>query len=416
MGNCSLCKIFANKGKSVRGFMENNNKFVLPTKLNSLYMGFIGIGIVSLIVGFYVNSHRAWGGFLVLIFFLLSLGLSGGFFASVQYISGATWSLVIRRISEVMFSILPYVGGLVVLLFFGIHELYEWSHADVVAKDHILQQKKAYLNTPFFIARIVFYFIVWYGLGRYLYKTSILQDKTKDAKLKPKLTAISAGYLLAFAYFFALASIDLVMSLEPHWYSTMFPVYTFASMAYLGVAMHIIILKTIQNNGGLKDVSKEHYHDLGKFLLMFTIFWAYIAFCQFMLMWYANLPEETIYLEKRFGNSTWKVFTVLFWIGHFVIPFFILLSREIKRDANKLVKVAWFCLFMGFVDMIWMIYGGIYQHNHIDNFPIGWMEIGLFLGAIGLFHYVVLNLFQKKEEMPIGHPEIKESISFHQSH
>ena len=390
--------------------------FEAPKYLRSLLMGFAAIGLICLAAGFIVDQKRAWAGLLVLGFFLLSLVLSGGFFASLQFIAGASWSVVVRRIPEMTIPLLPYVGIIFVILFFGIGELYEWSHEEVVEKDHILQQKKAFLNTPFFIGRVIFYFIVWYTLGNALKNNSLKQDETKDPKLRLKLTKIGAGYIVGFAYFYALASIDLVMSLEPHWYSTMFPVYTFASLGYFGIAGLIILASTIKKHGGLEEVTGEHFHDLGKFLFMFTVFWAYITFSQFMLIWYANLPEETIYIERRLGmklnESSWALFTTLFWIGHFVIPFFILLSSQIKKDHTKLVKVAWFCLFMGFVNMVWTIYGGL----HIHGFPFSWMEAGIFLGTIGIFGSLFFHYFSKVNQIPIGDPQLQESINFHQSH
>ena len=392
------------------------NNFKAPKDLCSLMLGLTALGLLCLAAGFFVDPKRAWAGLLVLGFFLLSLVLSGGFFASLQFITGASWSVVIRRIPEMTVSLLPYVGVIFVILFFGIGELYEWSHKDVVEKDHVLQQKRSFLNTPFFIGRVIFYFIIWYIFGNALKNNSLKQDQTKDPKLRLKLTKIGVGYILAFAYFFSLASIDLIMSLEPHWYSTMFPVYTFASSAYSGIAGLIILASTIKKHGGLKEATGEHFHDLGKFLFMFTVFWAYITLSQFLLIWYVNLPEETIYVERRLGmrmnGSFWAIFTTLFWIGHFVIPFFILLSREIKRDHTKLVKVAWFCLFMGFVNMVWTVYGGL----HIHGFPFSWMEIGIFLGAVGIFGSLFFHYFSKVNQIPIGDPKLEESISFHQSH
>ena len=393
------------------------NRFEIPKNVKSTLLGFLGLGILSISAGFYMDPTRAWAGFLVFSFFLLGLVLCGGFFASLQFVSGASWSVVIRRVPEMAVSLLPYVAVLFVILFFGIGELYEWSHKDAVESDPILKYKSSYLNTPFFVVRIIIYFAIWYLLGSRLRDISLKQDETKDASLRLKLSRISGGYLLAFAYFFSLASIDLIMSLEPHWYSTMFPIYTFSALAYSGIAGLIILLNTIKNHGGLSEVTQEHFHDLGKFLFMFTVFWAYIAFSQFMLIWYANLPEETIYLEKRLGilgedADSWKLFTTLFWIGHFVIPFFVLLSRKIKRQPQNLVKIAWFCLFMGFADVVWMVYGGLPIHG----FPLGWMELGLFLASVGFFGFFFFHHYRKVNPLPVGDPNLQESRNFHQPH
>lgn len=387
--------------------------FSVPKKINSILLGFTAIGIIALGVGFMVDSHRAWAGLLVLMFFLISLSLSGGFFSSLQFIAGAKWSVVIQRIPmSFVYGLIP-VLVLAVALFFGIHDLYHWSHPEEVAKDHILQQKAGYLNIPFFTVRVFAYIIIWLIMGYIMRQISIKQDESKDPKKRTTLVRWSAGYLVAFSYTFMLASIDLLMSLEPHWYTTMFVIYTFANMAYLGVAAMIIMLHIIKANGGLKDVTDDHIHDMGKYQFMFTVFWAYIAFSQFMLMWYANMPEETIYLEHRIRpESGWATFTTVHWIFHFAVPFFILLSRDIKRNSGKLVKVAAFILFMGFVDIVWMVYGGI----HIHGFPFSWMEAGIFLGGVGLFGYIAFNAFSKANEIPVGDPYLEESKHFHQTH
>lgn len=376
----------------------------------------IGIGVITLAVGFMVDSHRAWFAFLGFTFFLLSLTLAGTFFAAIQYISGAKWSVVLRRIPETTVAVLPVIGVLLLIVVAGtvfhLNHMYHWADKAAVMQDTILQKKAGYLNTPFWAIRIIIYIIAWFILGNQIRKMSVAQDASKNAETRKTLVKWSAAYVLTFAYTFTLASIDLVMSLEPHWFTTMFPVYAFSNAAYAGVAGMIIILVTIQGNGGLKDVTDEHMHDMGKFLFMFTVFWAYIAFSQHMLTWYANLPEETIYLEKRL-KGIWGVFTVLLWIFHFVVPFFILLSRDIKRNGKRLVKVAWLILFMGFADVVWMVHGGM--DKPMESFPLGWMEVGLFIGAIGLFGYVFFKAYAKSGMAPVGDPNYAESTHFHQT-
>ncbi len=384
-------------------------KFTLPTKIQQVLLGFTALGIIALAAGFAVDAHRAWAGLLVFTFFLLILSLAGGFFTALQFISGAKWSVVVRRIPETTVMVLPVVGLLLIAVFFGIHHLYEWSHLDVVENDHILKYKSAYLNTPFFIARIVIYFTLWFGLGMALRKVSLAQDESKDPAQRTTLVKLSTAYMLTFAYTFALAAIDLIMSLEPHWFTTMFPVYAFSGLAYSGISAFIILIVTIQKHGGLAEVTEEHMHDLGKFLFVFTTFWAYIAFSQHMLTWYANLPEETYYLEVRLKGD-WAIFTAAFWILHFLIPFGILLSRDVKRDGTRLARVAWLTLFMGFVDVVWMVYGGL----NIKGFPFGWLELGLFFGAVGVFGYIVLAAYSKNAEVPVGDPMLEESKHFHQ--
>ena len=212
-----------------------------------------------------------------------------------------------------------------------------------------------------------------------------------------------------------IASMDLIMSLEPHWQTTMFPLYCMAGVWFTGFGFLILLTSIIKSNGGLKSMNEEHFHDLGKFQLAFTGFWGYVAFSQHMLTWYANMPEETIYIERRLQSDPWIAFTVFLWLTHFVLPLIILLSSNIKRNYKLLSRVAAWNVFIGFVDIIWLVYGGIQEHN-AHGFPVKWMEIGLFLGASGLICYFSLNAYAKVNPEPVGDPFYQESVHFHQKH
>ncbi|HRP70742.1 MAG TPA: hypothetical protein PLY93_14550, partial [Turneriella sp.] len=295
---------------------------------------------------------------------------------------------------------------------------YEWFDDAIVAKDEILQQKKTYLNKYFFIVRLIIYFTVWAYMGYAIRKNSNLQDEKKDAAIKLKLTKLSAAYTLIFAYSFLVATIDIVMSLQPHWFTTMFPVYTFANGWFGAIAAIIIILVTVQKNNALKDVSTEHLHDLGKWLLMSVVFWAYIAFSMHMLTWYANMPEETYFLEVRLQGN-WKYFTVALWMLHFVIPFLILLSRDIKREGKRIVKVAWYSLFVTFLDIVWIVNGSVLGHEgghtKVDDLPVSLVDLGLFIGVIGLGGIMFFKAFAKVNEAPTGDIDYETSRHFHQT-
>ncbi|MDH5717980.1 MAG: hypothetical protein OEZ22_10110 [Spirochaetia bacterium] len=386
--------------------------YELPGKIKNILLAFIVIGIGSIVAGFTVDAQRAWAGTLALTYFLIVLALGGGFFASLQLISGSGWSVVVRRIPELAVNTLYVVGGLIIVIFLGIHNLYEWSHPEA-AHDHILHQKHWFLNTAGFVIRILLFLGLWIFMGRWMKNVSIKMDSTKDESTKKTLVKVAGAYILIFAYTFSLASIDLVMSLEPHWFTTMFVIYVFAGLAYTAFSALIILVYIVQKNGALKEVNEEHYHDMGRFLLAFTIFWAYITFSQHMLTWYANLVEETVYLERRLRDG-WALFTPLLWIFHFVVPFAFLLSRELKRKPEKLIRVAAFTLFMGFVDVIWLVYG--FLDSKKIGFPFSWMEAGIFFGAIGIFGFIVLNSYTKVNQLPVGDPKLKESLDFHQTY
>ncbi|MBN8222993.1 MAG: hypothetical protein J0L53_18915 [Spirochaetes bacterium] len=397
-------------------------KFVLPDKNYKILWGMVGVGVISLAAGFVISTDRAWLALLSTGYFILCISLIGLLFAAIQFIAGAKWSVVLRRIPENFIA--PLGVAILLIAIVGIagalhlNHVYEWMDPKIVAHDEILQQKKGYLNVPFFIARLVFYFGIWFLFGHLIRKTSAAQDNAKDAATKLKLVKLSAGYTLFFAYSFMLASIDFVMSLQPHWFTTMFPVYCFANGWFGTLAAIIIILVIVQNNGGLKDVNEEHMHDLGKWQFMSTVFWAYIGFSMHMLTWYANMPEETYLLELRL-QGIWKIFTVTLWILHFLIPFFILLSRDVKRTPKRLAKVAWYILFVSFVDIIWVVYGSALGHangpSKVNTFPVGPLEIGAFLGAVGIFGILFFKAFAKGNEAPTGDIDYETSRHFHQT-
>jgi len=390
-------------------------KFKVPGNLNKILLALIGVGVLSLLAGFVVDSQRAWAGLLVSAFYILGVGLFGAFFTAMHFVSGTKWSVVFRRVPESMFYLILVAAVLVaIIIVFGMHHLYEWTHEDIMNNDHILQKKAGYLNVPFFIVRAVVYFTAWFFVASYMQKLSIKQDGKTGAPTRGVLSAVSAGFLIIFCYFLEVASMDLIMSLEPHWGTTMFPLYCMAGIWYTGFATVILLTSVIKRNGGLVNMNEEHFHDLGKFLLAFTGFWGYIAFSQHMLTWYANLPEETIYIERRL-HGVWGGFTVFLWLAHFALPLIILLSSKIKRNHVLLSRVAAWSVFMGFVDVVWLVYGGIQEHN-AHGFPFKWMEFGLFLGAVGIVGYTCLNAYAKVNPEPIGDPFYQESVNFHQKH
>ena len=404
------------------------SQFSMSQKLNSILLGMIGVGVVTIALTFYIDIHRAWALLLVLSFFVLSIGIGGTFFTAIQFVCGCTWSVVIRRVAESMIVTLPIVAVLLSAIFtFGLTDLYEWAHyahckhsntCENFVNDTILDKKGIWFHPIFFIIRVLLCLSLFYFFGQKIKGKSIEQDKTKDVDTTSDLIKWSAAYLPLFAYSVLLIGMDLLMSIEPHWYSTMFSVYLFSGIGFVSISTLIIILYTLQKNNYLNEVSADHYHDLGKYLLGFVLLWAFVAFGQFMLIWYANLPEETIYLERRFGMlnenvANWRNFTYIFWACHFVIPFLLLLSRGIKRSPSKLTILAFFCLFIGFCDIIWMVYGGLQPH-HVQGFPLSWSELGAFIGIIGIFAYVYFASFSKNAAMPLGDPNIDKSIKFYQ--
>ena len=327
----------------------------------------LGAGLVLLVVGLVVAFAGGLGqvlfGYLVAWAFCVSVAIGALFFVMIQHITKARWSTTIRRIPEALAASFPLLAlaGIPVLL--GMHDLFHWTHAELYyvgpdgvpgpAYDTILAGKRAYLNVPFFLVRYVVYFALWTWLGHRLYRISVRNDSQPEAENTLRLRKISAYGIPLTAVATAFASYDFVMSTDPHWFSTMFGVYFFAG-GWLGALCLITFLAlAFKKAGMLPEVTGEHIHDMGKFMFAFTVFWTYIAFSQYMLYWYANLPEEIVWFLKRFTGG-WGVVAWALLIFHFVLPFLILLPRATKRIYPALAFMAGWLLVMHWVDLWWV--------------------------------------------------------------
>ncbi|MDX1440354.1 MAG: hypothetical protein R3284_10680 [Rubricoccaceae bacterium] len=323
----------------------------------------LGLGIAALaiaLVGIGTDATRFWYAYLVGWVFCVSIAIGCLFFVMIQHITKARWSVTIRRVPELMIANFPALAllGLPILLF-GMHDLFHWTHADLyeVGGDHydpILAGKQGYLNMPFFVVRFALYFGLFSFLGRKLYRYSVLQDTKKSAELTKKQRFWSGAGIPLSAIATAFFGYDYLMSLDPHWFSTMFGVYFFAG-GWLACLSLIALLVMVFRRAGVAELemTKEHIQDVGKFMFAFVVFWAYIAFSQYMLIWYGNLPEETQWFADRFTNG-WDTFSWTLLLGHFAFPFFALLPRFSKRVLPILGFMAIWLLFMHWVDLIWL--------------------------------------------------------------
>lgn len=369
----------------------------------------IGIGLLGLIVGFMHNPERLWTSYLTSFFFVSCLGLGGMFFTTIQHIASAGWSAGIRRLSEGMTAFLPVmlIGSLV--LIFGLKKLYPWADAEFVANNPLVATKTAYLNTGFLIARMLVFGIGTIVFAKLIIGNSLKQDKTGDENLTRKNLGLSIAYILFFALSFTLFSMDLLMSLLPTWYSTIFGVYCFAGMFQSSLAFLMLMMIYFRRNGLIKGYyTEEHMHDVGKFLKGFTVFWAYIAFSQFMLIWYANIPEETEYYLMR-SQGGWMGISMSLLIFKFIVPFLALLPKAAKRNDKHLIAVCTLLLIMQYVDVYWMVYPNFF-HNHVT---FGFYEIAMLALFIGIFFFTLMKFFQKNSLVAIKDPRMHESLNHH---
>lgn len=382
-------------------------------KMSGSAQGFFGvlaiIGLICFLIGLKVDSTRAWANFLTDFFYWFSIALAGIFFSALQYLSAAKWSVTVRRISESFTAFLPVALVLFLVLLFGLHTLYEWTHHHVVETDHLLSQKTAYLNTPFFIIRGLFVFALCFILGRKIIKNSLKQDEDGNPKHTVTNTKLSAPFIILFAIGYSLLSIDLMMSLSPHWFSTIFGVYCWAGLFYSGLAMLAIWVVVLRKKGIINSyVTEDHLHDIGKLMFAFLVFWGYIGFSQYMLIWYANLPEETFYFITRLEGG-WKGVSVALVLVKFVIPLFLLICRPAKRKENWLLFVAFWFLAAQWLDVYWMVFPTFFET------PVfGWMEVGIFLGFGGLFCLSVGQCLKRVHPVAYRDPWVQDCLHHHQ--
>ncbi|MBI2346045.1 MAG: hypothetical protein HYV03_04010 [Deltaproteobacteria bacterium] len=368
------------------------------------------IGGVTFFASLKANPERAFANYLLGFFYWTSLSLSGVFFLALQYITGSTWSITLRRIPEALVAFLPVA----VVLFFGVlagsHHLYEWAHPQAMDVHGILQKKAAYLNLPFFTFRNLSCLLIWLVFGWLLVRNSIRQDETGAVSLTKRNTKLAAAFLLIFALTYTFFSVDLLMSLEAEWYSTIFGVYCFAGLFLSGIAMITVIAVILYRRKKFGPyVHPDHLYDLGKLMLAFTVFWAYIAFSQFMLIWYADLPEETFYLSKRMIGP-WQPMAWALLIVKFIIPFCLLLPQGVKRQGGYLFGIACWVLAAHYLDCYWLVIPRFAERGPIFGMP----EIGIFVGFAGLFGLAVSTFLGRVPIVPRRDPRIMESVNFHQ--
>lgn len=355
------------------------------------------------------EPKRAWSGLIINHFFFTGIAIGSLFFVAIQWVTGAMWSAPVRRLSEAFTSYLPWALIPLGLLFLGMHDAYHWSHHDVVEADPILKGKASYLNIPFFVLRNVLALGLWVFFARKMVGGSLSQDSTGDIKETIRNRFWSPIFIIVFALTFTMVSFDQLMSLDPHWFSTIFGVYCFSGVFYAALAALAIIVITLRRQGVISQfVNENHIHDIGKLMFAFTVFWAYIGFSQFMLIWYANLPEETGYFLKRFDHD-WIYVSVFLLLGKFMGPFFLLLPRDAKRDETHVYRVAWFMLFAEWVDIVWMVGPEFYETG-----PQGFLiDLGIGLGFLGGFGLVVGRFLGRHNIVAIGDPKLHQSVFHH---
>lgn len=366
------------------------------------------VGMVLVIVSYLVDVQRSSFNNLIGFMLLLSIAVGAIMLIALEYLAGAVWSTPMRRVSEFLGASLPFAIILAIPLFINLHSIFEWTHTDIMSVDKVLQAKSSYLNVGFFAIRFIVIFLIFFLFYWLFTRNSRKQDISKDQRLTSINVKLSAPFMPIAAIGLSILAIDWIMSLAPHWYSTIFGIYFITGTILAGLGATTYAVVRLNEKGYFQPALRsDHYYSLGALMFAFTNFWAYIAFSQFLLIWYANIPEETVWFLARWEGS-WKYISIGLVFIRFIIPYAGLLAQPAKMDPKRLKIMGLWILFSHIYDMYWLI-----MPTLSGNIVFGWMELGFPILVIGIIIIVFSLQIKKHNLMPVGDPKLQRGIDFH---
>ncbi len=365
-----------------------------------------GVGLAACAVGLLVEPTQFFRSYLYGFLFWIGVAIGCMSIAMIHHMSGGLWGLAIRRILEAGTRTFKYAWLLFVPLAFGLPKIYEWAQPDKVAHDELLQHKHLYLNTGFFVGRAVFYFAVWIGLAHFMNKWSAeLDEKAGDRTLSRRLRGLSGGGLVLMGLTITFSAVDWAMSLDAHWFSTIYGVLFMIGQALSAMALVIALLAALGSEEPLaRIVSPQVFHDLGKLLFAFVMFWAYIALSQFLIIWSGNLPEEIPWYLHRLRGG-WQYVALVIVLLHFVLPFLLLLSRDLKRNPRLIGLVAMGVFAVRLVDLYWLV-----APEFHGGFSVHWLDVAAPVGIGGIWLWAFSRNLKERSLLPWGDPELRELL------
>jgi len=390
--------------------MQHDNveyqKKELPNKLSQFGWILLGAGVILGVIGFFSDHHRALLNYLMAYMFVLSIGIGSLLLIALEYVGGADWSVPIRRVVEFLAAIIIILPILVLPLVFNIHDIFHWAHEEAVNSDAILKGKSPYLNVTFFLIRVFAVLAIW-GLFYYLLiRNSNAQDKSRDQLLTKKNIILSAIFIPVFAITITITAVDWLMSLKPHWFSTIFGVYFFASSVIASLAAVTLFVVKLKENGYMHPkLVEDHLFSLGALQFAFINFWAYIAFSQYLLIWYANLPEENFWFLQRWQHG-WEYLSILLIITHFIVPYAALLSQPAKMDPKRLKFISVWILFAHFIDLYWLVM------PNFEGYYFSWIDLLVPMLVVGVILLIFNYRAKKSNLVPIGDPKLQKGLDF----
>ena len=400
-------------------------EFTISNKAKITTIVLVVVGLASLLLGIFTShghhmSQQLWANLLVNGYFFFTISLAALFFIALQYVSEMAWGVTTQRVFQAIMSFMP-IGAVVLLIVFVAstmhwNHLYHWMAEGVMEEGHenydaIIAGKSGYLNQPFFWVRTLLYIAVWIYFARWFRKKSLEEDKLDlngaTSPIYGKAIFKGVVFIAFFAYTSSSSAWDWIMAIDVHWFSTMFGWYCFSGMWVSMMIVAVVLVQYLKKNGYLKEVNSSHVHDLGKWLFAISCLWSYIWFSQFMLIWYSNIPEEVTYYIQRFED--YKLLYIGTFVVNFFLPFFVLMSRDAKRNGIFLVPIALIIFIGHWVDVLVMVLPGtMFEHG-----GLGAIEIGMFLTFLGVFIYTVLRALSKAPLMTKNHPMYDESLHLH---
>lgn len=382
-----------------------DKEYTLSARLKYITVICIFIGVVTVSFGYYFNAKVTWANVLLNNYYYISIALGATFFYAIQYISQSGWSAQFGRVPLAMGTYLTIAGVLILLLIFGMNYIYHWSLPDAAAHDSLIEHKSPYLNIPFFFIRMIIFFVLWIIMIRLLIWASVKEDKFGGMKYFHKSEKYSKIFIFILAITFSLFTFDLIMSIDVHWFSTIFAVKDFMAGFYHSVAVIALIVIILNRYGHFKSLNDSHLQSFAKYLLILSMIWGYLWFMQFLVIWFANIQEETIYFQVR-TQGGWKIFFFLNIILNCVVPFLILLLCKVKYLKPALIFVCIILIIGQWVDLYLQIMPGTVGVSNI-----GVIEIGTFIGYTGLFILILTSSLSKRPLIPKNHPYLNESFN-----
>lgn len=368
---------------------------------------FLGAAAAGLLASFaFGRAERFWLNWIFWFLYAATVGLGALTLVALEHVANARWSVPLRRVAERVGGLAVFAAPLAALGLFSLPVLYEWARPEAVAEHPAIAKKAAWLNVPFFSVRAIACAALWIVSHRVLVGGSLLQDRTRDPALTVRARRFAPAFLAILAATITVLAFDWISSLEPEWYSDVFGVYLFAGSFLAGLAAVALAVLWLRSRGRLPGVRRDHLYNLGGFLFAFTVFWSYIAFAQYMLIWYGNIPEEVVWYEERIAGA-WRPVALALALVHFAIPFFALITRDAKGDPRRLGRVAALVLVAHALDLYWLLFPALGEGP-----AFGWEEAAAAAFFLAAGFAWISREMRRGEDMPVGDPFLEEGLEF----